>query len=185
MQWVFLAVVPVLVIFFIIAYNRLVKANNLSKEAWSGIDVLLKKRSELIPSLVESVRGYSKHEQSLLMEVTEQRTLAQNAQGSRGRAQAENALSHGLKDLIALAEAYPELKASTNYLALQKELIQVEDQIQLARRYYNGAIRLYNNRVESFPSSLVATVAGYRPGEYFAISLSTEREAPEITWTKS
>lgn len=185
MQWVFLALAFVLVLSFVIAYNGLVKLSNMCKEAWSGIDVQLKKRSDLIPNLVDAVQGYSHHEKSLFKEVAEQRALAMSAQESRSRVQAENAISQGLKGLIALAEAYPELKAATNFLALQKELIQVEDQIQLARRYFNGAIRMYNNRVESFPSNLVAKITGYQRGEYFALSLSTEREVPEITWRES
>lgn len=173
MQWFIIGGVAVLAFIFLLAYNGLVKTRNMCKEAWSDIDVQLKRRSELIPNLVDTVQGYSKHEQTLFSEVAALRATAINAQGVQAKGQAEEALTSGLKDLIALAEAYPQLKASVNFLALQNELIQVEDKIQFARRYYNGALRMYNNRVQAFPSNLVAKICnpfsplfwdGGRPG---------------------
>ena len=168
----------------VVIYNRLVKTSNIQKEAWSGIDVQLKRRSELIPNLVEAVRGYSEHEQSVLVDVVQKRTMAMDAQGTQAKGLAENALSAGLRDLFVLAEAYPDLKASSSYLTLQKELVQVEDQIQLARRYYNGAVRMLNNLIETFPSNIVAKLTGFSKGEFFTIELATEREVPDISWAK-
>jgi LemA protein len=184
MQWFFGSLILILVLYFIIAYNQLVKTNNMLKEAWSGIDVQLKRRSDLIPSLVETVRGYSSHEQSLLTEIAEKRAAAMQAQGAREKGAAENALTGGIKNLFALAEAYPDLKASNNFLTLQEELVQVEDQIQLARRYYNGAVRMLNNLVESFPSNIIAKITGFSKAEFFTLELATERQAPEISWDK-
>lgn len=184
MWWVIGTIALFLVLYFIALYNRLVKNSNILNEAWSGIDVQLKRRSDLIPNLVEAVRGYSKHEQSVLVEVVEQRNIALRAQGAKDKGQAENALSAGIKNLFALAEAYPDLKASESYLTLQKELVQVEDQIQLARRYYNGAVRLLNNLVQSFPGNIVAKLGGFAQAEYFTLELATERQAPEISWTE-
>ncbi|MDD4658423.1 MAG: LemA family protein [Eubacteriales bacterium] len=180
--WIIGSVILILVLYFIIAYNRLVKTSNMLKEAWSGIDVQLKRRSDLIPSLVETVRGYSSHEQSVLTEIAEKRAAAMHAQGAREKGAAENALTGGIKNLFALAEAYPDLKASKNFLTLQEELVQVEDQIQLARRYYNGAVRMLNNRVESFPSNIIAKITGFSRAEFFTLELATERQAPEISW---
>lgn len=184
MEWIPVALVVILVLYFVIAYNRLVKARNMLKEAWSGIDVQLKRRSDLIPSLVETVRGYSSHEQELLIEIAEKRTTALAAQGAKEKGEAENALTAGIKNIFALAEAYPDLKASDNFLNLQQELIKVEDQIQLARRYYNGAVRLLNNSVESFPSNIIAKITGFSKAEFFALELATERKAPEISWNE-
>jgi LemA protein len=182
MEWIPVALVVILVLYFIIAYNKLVKVRNMLKEAWSGIDVQLKRRSDLIPSLVETVKGYSSHEQDLLLEIVEKRAAALAAQGTKEKGEAENALTAGIKNIFALAEAYPDLKASDNFLHLQQELINVEDQIQLARRYYNGTVRLLNNRVESFPSNLIAKITGFSRAEFFTLELATERTAPEISW---
>jgi len=169
-----------IILLLIILYNRLVSARNMVREAWSGIDVQLKRRSDLIPRLVETVRGYSGHEQSLYEDIARQRARAIQAQSTEDKGQAENALSQGLKSLFALVEAYPQLKASANYLALQQELIETEDQIQLARRYYNGAVRLFNNRVQSFPANILAGTMGFSPAEFFTLELATEGEAPAI-----
>lgn len=182
MEWIPVALVLLLGLYFVIAYNGLVKTGNMLKEAWSGIDVQLKRRRDLIPSLVETVRGYSSHEQDLLVEIAEKRTAAMAAQGAKEKGLAENALTGGIKNLFALAESYPDLKAANNFLKLQEELVQVEDQIQLARRYYNGAVRLVNNRVESFPSNIIAKITGFSRAEFFTLELATERMAPEISW---
>jgi LemA protein len=184
MWYILGAAALLLLLYTVITYNRLVKGSNLLKEAWSGIDVQLKRRSDLIPTLVETVKGYSRHEQTVFTQVTEMRTAAMGARGARDKGLAENALTAGLKDLFALAEAYPDLKASQNYLTLQEELVQVEDQVQLARRYYNGAVRLLNNLVESFPSNLVAKLAGLSRAEFFTLELATERQVPEVSWAE-
>jgi LemA protein len=169
-----------IVFFFLVIYNRLVRSKNLIREAWSGIDVQLKRRSTLIPNLVETVRGYSQHEKELFENIAELRERSAQTVLLKDKAGAEGQLSGGLKSLFAVAEAYPELKASGNFLALQKELVEVEDQIQYARRYYNGVIRDYNIWVESFPSNLVALLFGFKREEFFEISLATERETPEV-----
>lgn len=181
-MWWAIAAFALLTFGFIFIYNRLVKTRNLLKEAWSDIDVQLKRRSELIPSLVETVRGYSQHEQSLLIDLVQMRATAAKAEGTKEKEPAENALTTALKNIFILAESYPDLKGSKNFVNLQKELVRVEDHIQFARRYYNGAVRLYNNAVESFPNNLVATISGFSRAEFFALELATEREAPEITW---
>ena len=184
MPWLIGLLFLIPTLYLVVIYNRLVKTSNIQKEAWSGIDVQLKRRSELIPNLVEAVRGYSEHEQSVLVDVVQKRTMAMDAQGTQAKGLAENALSAGLRDLFVLAEAYPDLKASSGYLTLQKELVQVEDQIQLARRYYNGAVRMLNNLIETFPSNIVAKLTGFSKGEFFTIELATEREVPDISWAK-
>lgn len=182
MPWIIGLAAAVMIVYFILTYNRLVKARNMLREAWSGIDVQLKRRSDLIPSLVETVQGYSTHEQTLLEEIARKRAAAMQAQGAKEKGAAENELSGGIKSLFALAEAYPDLKASNNFLTLQQELVDVEDQVQLARRYFNGAVRIMNNRVESFPSNLIAGTFGFAAAEYFTLELATEREAPKIEW---
>lgn len=182
MPWIFGLLGAALLIYGIFLYNRLVRVRNLLREAWSGIDVQLKQRSDLIPSLVETVRGYSAHEQGLLQEIARCRAAALQAQGTLAKGLAENALSGGIKSLFALAEAYPALKASANFLGLQQELINIEDKIQLARRYYNGAVRMMNNRVESFPSNIIAGMCGFSGAEFFTLQLATERDVPKIEW---
>ena len=184
MPWLIGILAVTLLLYFIIAYNSLVKTRNMLREAWSGIDVQLKRRSDLIPSLVETVRGYSSHEQSLFEEVAAKRALAMEAKGAQAKGVAENALSGSIRSLFALAEAYPNLKAAGNFLALQEQLVEIEDQIQLARRYYNGAVRMLNNKVESFPSNLIAKLTGFAPADFFTLELATERQAPEIKWEK-
>ena len=149
-------------------------------EAWSGIDVQLKRRYDLIPNLVETVKGYSQHEKSLFEDIANIRTKAQQTDQIKEKGQMENALTQGIKGLFAIAEAYPDLKANQNFLDLQKSLTDVEDQIQYARRYYNGTVRDYNILVETFPSNLIATLGGFRVAEFFEIELVTQRKKPEV-----
>jgi len=163
-----------------IAFNRLVRNRNLVREGWSGIDVQLRRRHDLIPNLVEAVRGYSRHEQTTFEQIAAQRNAAAGATGVREAQDRENALTGQIRQLFALAEAYPDLKASTNYLDLQGRLTQIEDQIQMARRYYNGAARDYNISVESFPSNLVARLFRFQQAEFFQIETATERAAPKV-----
>lgn len=166
---------------FIFIYNRFVKSGNLKAEAWSGIDVQLKRRYDLIPNLVATVKGYMQYEQDLLTRVTELRSLSMRAQevGEKGRWEA--GLGQALRSLFAVAEAYPDLKSNGNFLELQRGLVEIEDHIQLARRYYNGTVREYNILVESFPSNLVALLINRSTADYFMADDPAERMAPKVT----
>jgi LemA protein len=155
------------------------------KEAWSGIDVQLKRRADLIPNLIETVKGYGVHERQTLEEVTQLRTRAQAVPRDdvAGRAQAEGMLSQALGRLFAVAEAYPDLKANQNYLQLQTTLETLEDEIQMSRRYYNGAARDLNIKVESFPSNVVAGAFGFSKVEYFEIDNPADRAVPKVAFS--
>lgn len=169
-----------LVLLVIVLYNRLVRLRNMVEEGWSGIDVQLKRRANLIPNLVETVKGYMGHERELLQQVTELRAQSMHA-GDRGAKQrAENALTGGLARLFAVAENYPDLKANQNFQDLQGQLAEIEDQIQLARRYYNGTVRNLNIAVESFPGNLVADRFGFQPAEFFEIDDPADRSVPKV-----
>jgi len=167
-------------LWFIISYNRFIKGKNIISEAWSGIDVQLKRRHDLIPNLVDSVKGYSSHERELFQKITDLRVRTMQAVSPGEKSKSESGLSGELKNLFAVAENYPELKASQNFLSLQNQLSEIEDQIQFARRYYNGAVRDYNIRVESFPSMLIASVFNFRKEEFFEITLTSERESTKV-----
>jgi LemA protein len=169
-----------IVSWIIIIYNLFVRDRNMIKEAWSGIDVQLKRRHNLIPNLVASVKGYSQHEKSLLEDITQKRSEAIKSENIKDKAPAESDLSGMLKNLFAVVENYPDLKANENFLNLQNQLVEIEDQLQYARRYYNGAVRNYNIRVESFPSNIIAGIFNFRQDNYFEITLATERAAPEV-----
>jgi LemA protein len=163
-------------------FNRLVALRNRMRAAWASVDALLKRRADLIPNLVDLVRGYMGHEQHTLAAVTNARTEALSAGGrptdNTNRAHAENLLTSGVRQLLALAEAYPELKASENVLALQQQLTETENDIASARRYYNAVVRDFNTLRESFPTLLVAGPFGFQPGEFFELTDITERNAP-------
>jgi LemA protein len=174
------AVLILLAVLFDVIYYRLVRARNLVREAWSGIDVQLKRRHDLIPNLIETVKGYRGYEQSVLEQITATRAKTSQAQSPGDRADAENALTQGFKTIFAVAEAYPDLKANTSFLELQKNLVDIENQIQYARRYYNGTVRDMNILVESFPSNLVAAFFKFRTLPFFQIELATVRDAPEV-----
>ena len=163
-------------------YNGLVKASQMVKEAWSGIDVQLKRRTDLIPNIVESIKGYAGHEKDTLREVTEMRTRVQAVpEGDiAGRAVAEGLLSQALGKLMAVAEAYPDLKANENFLQLQQTLDKIEGEVQMSRRYYNGAARDLNVKVESFPSNFVANYFKFETAEFFEIEDATDRNVPEV-----
>jgi LemA protein len=175
-----LVALGLLAIWLIVSYNLLVRDRNLMQEAWSGIDVQLKRRHDLVPNIVELVEGYSSHERRLFEEVTRARAASMQAHGVKDIEAGENLLSQRLRTLFAVAENYPDLKADQTYLALQGQLVEVEDQIQMARRYYNGTVRNYDIRVESFPSNIAAGLFGFRRAEYFQIETATERSAPEV-----
>jgi LemA protein len=155
-------------LFAVLLFNRLVRDRNLLKEAWSGIDVQLKRRADLVPALVEVVKGYAKHEQNLLTDVTKLRTPHQ--------------VVEGLKGIFALVENYPQLKADKNFLDLQKNLSDVEDDLQYARRYYNGCVRNYNTRVQTFPSLLLAKPFGFKEEFFFEVEYVTERKNPDVAF---
>lgn len=166
-----------------LTYNSLVKQRNIVKEAWSGIDVQLKRRYDLIPNVVDSVKGYAGYEKELLQRITAMRTKTMQLNTPGEKVKPESELSGMLKNLLVVAENYPDLKANQNFLNLQNQLTEVEDQIQYARRYYNGAVRDYNTKVESFPSNIIASLSGFKIEEFFEISLATERETPKVGLT--
>jgi LemA protein len=182
--WIVLAIAAAIVVYVIYVYNRLVALRQMTEEAWSGIDVQLKRRADLIPNLVNTVKGYAGHEREVLEEVTRLRTAAQAVPPGdvAARAKAEGALSMALGRLLAVAEAYPDLKASTNFLELQRELANIENEIQLARRYYNGATRNLNTAVETFPSNIVAGQFKFEKREYFEIENAAERAVPQVSF---
>ncbi len=169
----------------IVIYNRLVRHQNLVQEAWSGIDVQLKRRADLIPNLVETVRGYMGHEQRVLEKVTELRSQSLSAATPGEKARAEGMLGAALGNLLAVAENYPDLKASQNFLDLQASLAGIEEQLQFARRYYNGAARDLNILIASFPSNLVAQRFDFKPVEYFEIETPADRDVPKVAFPGS
>ncbi len=177
-----LGVIAIVALYVIFIYNGLVRARQMAEEAWSGIDVQLKRRADLIPNLIETVKGYAAHEKGTLEEVVKLRNQAQAVpQGDvAGRAQAEGLLSQALGKLFALAEAYPDLKANQNFAELQASLETIESEIQMSRRYYNGAARDLNIKVESFPSNLVAGPFGFSKRDYFEITNEADRAVPAV-----
>lgn len=180
--WVILAIVVVAALYGVVLYNKLVKNRQMVGEGWSGIDVQLKRRANLIPNLMEAVKGYMSHERETLEEVTALRAKAEEAGGANPaeRGRIEGALSGALGRLFALAENYPDLKASQNFIDFQNSLEEVEDQIQLSRRYYNGAVRNLNVSVESFPSNLVASTFSFEKAEYFELEDDGDRAVPNV-----
>jgi LemA protein len=180
--YIVLGLVGILLLWFVALYNKLVTNKNLVGEGWSGIDVQLKRRADLIPNLIETVRGYMGYERDVLDRVTGLRTESLQAQGVGEKARAEGALGAALGNLFALAENYPDLKASQNFIELQKSLADVEDQIQLARRYYNGTARNYNILIASVPSNIIANGFGFTPMEYFEIEETGDRAVPKVSF---
>src|SRR3989338_6775987 len=167
--YIVLGVLVVIIVWAIWAYNRFVTLANRTKEAWSDIDVQLKRRYDLIPNLVETVKGYVTHERGTLESVTEARTRAMNAQTVEQHAQAENMLTGALKSLFAVAESYPDLKANTNFVELQRELSDTENKIQAARRFYNSVVIELQNALEMFPSNIVGNTFGFKTREFFEL----------------
>ena len=183
MGWILLGLIVALVLLAVSLYNRLVRLKNGAAGAWSDIDVQLKRRWELIPNLVETVKGYARHEQSTFEQVTAARTQAMQAQTPGQHAAAEANLSGVLKSLFAVAEAYPELRANENFLGLQRDLSSLEDAIQNARRYYNAIVRDLNTAIESFPGNLLAGPFGFTKREYFELDSAAERAAPKVSFS--
>jgi len=180
---IFLAAALFLVVLWVIfTYNGLVTMRNRTQEAWADIDVQLKRRHNLIPNLVETVKGYAAHERGIFENVAAARARAMGATGVKEKQDAENALSQTLKSLFAVSENYPDLKASQNFLELQRELRDTEDKIQAARRFYNANVRDINIRIESFPANTIVSMLGFKKMQLFEITEPGEREVPKVAF---
>ncbi len=180
--WIVLAVIVLIIIFLISLYNGLVRLKVQTDNAWADIDVQLKRRYDLIPNLVETVKGYAAHEKGTLEAVINARNRAMNATGPADKAEAENMLSGALKSLFALSEAYPQLRAVESFTSLQNSLTQIEDNVQAARRYYNAVVRDLNTKILQFPTNIFAGMLGFKQREFFEISNAAEREAPKVSF---
>jgi LemA protein len=181
---VLLGVVGVVLLWVVLVYNALVRLRQQVRESWSGIDTELKRRYDLIPNLVETVKGYAAHEREVLQAVTDARSRAAASTGDPGsQARDEKELVTSMNRLLAVAEGYPDLKASANYLALQKELANTEDRIQSVRRFYNANVRDLNTRIEVFPSNLIAGMFSFRPEQFFEVERSAIRQAVDVNFT--
>jgi LemA protein len=176
--WIIL--IAALILFVIGVFNSLIRKRMRVKEAWADIDVQLKRRYDLIPNIVESVKGYASHEKTVFEDVTRARSQAMQATGGQAKVAAENQLSQTLKSLFAVAENYPDLKANQNFLQLQNELIDTEDKIQAARRFYNGNVRDYNIAIQVFPSNIIASIFSFKPEALFETNEPEEREAVKV-----
>ena len=178
-------IVVILVIIFVANYNGLVGLRNQTKNAWAQIDVQLKRRHDLIPNLIATVKGYMQHERGTLEAVTNARNLAQSIAnaGPAERAKVEGELSGALARLLAVVENYPNLKANQNFLALQEELTSTENKISFSRQYYNDSILKYNNQTQMFPSNIIASMTGFKAGEFFEVTVAEEREAPKVSFS--
>lgn len=181
--WIVLGGLAVLLGFVWLTYNGLIRARMRVKEAWSGIDVQLKRRFDLIPNLVETVKGYAKHEKEVLENVTKARNAAMNAGSVGDKARTNNMLTDTLKSLFAVAEAYPDLKAQPSFQQLQQELADTEDKIAYARQFYNGNVMDYNTKIQTFPSNLVAGVFSFTEEEFFEIADPKERENVKVDFS--
>ena len=181
--YVIIGIVVVLAIILFVLYNGLVRLRNQVKNAWAQIDVQLKRRYDLIPNLVETAKGYMKHERETLEAVTQARAAAAGAQSLPDRAQAESGLTAALGRLFAVSESYPDLKANQNFLALQEELTSTENRIGFARQFYNDSVMNYNNKTQMFPSNIVAGMFNFRAEEFFEIEDATEREVPKVDFS--
>jgi len=180
MSWIIIAILAVLVAYIVAMYNALIRLRNQVQEGWSGIDVQLKRRYNLIPNLVSTVKGYQQHENETLRQVTELREQAMNTNDIKSKAKLESALSSSIGKLLVSVEAYPDLKASQNFLDLQKQLSDIEDQIQMARRYYNGTARDYNTKIQSFPDMIIANMFRFKARDYFEVEGEAEKAVPKV-----
>ena len=180
-MWIYIiiAIIVLILIYFGVTYNSFVKLNNTVKEAFSTMDVYLKKRWDLIPNIVETVKGYAKHEKSTLKEIIELRNSTYDNMSANEKVDVNNKLSQGINKLMAIAEAYPDLKANENFKDLSQQLTKVEDDIANSRKYYNGAVRIFNDKVQMFPSNIVAGILGFKEQKMFEASES-ERENVQI-----
>ncbi len=178
-----LGIIAVIVFAAVAIYNKLVRLRNTVKSSWSDIDVQCKKRYDLVPNLVEAVKGYASHEKSVFEKVTQARSMASQAHSPAEMAKAENMIRDTLKSLFAVAEAYPELKANANFQQLQSQLQELENNIESARRYYNAVVRDYNTLIESFPSNLIASQFKFQKEEFFELEApAEERKAPRVSF---
>ena len=177
---IILVIIIAIILWIIAVYNSLIRLKNRVQEAWSDIDVQLKRRYDLIPNLVETVKGYMKHEAAVFTKVTEARSKAMQATGAQAKAEAENVLSGTLKSLFAVAEGYPELKASQNFLQLQDEISDTENKIQAARRFYNGQVRDFNTKIQVFPTNIMANMLKFKSYDYFEVANPQEKENVKV-----
>lgn len=181
---IFLGVIVVAVIAFVGMYNSLVQLRNRVKNAWSQIDVQLKRRHDLIPNLVETAKGYMTHERETLTAITDARSRAMGAGTVQDRGIAEAQLSGAISKFMVTVENYPDLKANQNFLALQEELTSTENKISFARQAYNDAVLFFNNKIEMFPSNVIAGMFNFRPQEFFEVEAKEERDAPKVSFTR-
>jgi LemA protein len=179
-----LGVAILLALVFIFIRNSIIGSRNRVDEAWSGIDVQLKRRHDLVPNLVEAVKGYAQHEQATFEKVTQARAAAMQASGPAEASQAEGMLSQALGGLRVVAEQYPELRATENFQQLSRNLSELEDEIQASRRIYNSNVQAYNTKIQVFPNSIVANSGGFEEREFFEIEVAAEREAPQVQFTQ-
>jgi len=180
--WMIIGIIAIIVLWLIGVFNVLIRHRNRTDEAWSDIDVQLKRRYNLIPNLVETVKAYARHERELFEKVTKARTAAMGAQDPEEKGQAENVLTGALKSLFAVAENYPDLKANENFLELQRELSDTENKIQAARRFYNGNVRDFNIKLQKFPNNLVAGVLGFKTHDFFELEEEAERKPVKVAF---
>jgi LemA protein len=181
MGFIIFLIVLVIIVFWVIGmYNGLVRLRNQVKNAWSQIDVQLKRRHDLIPNLVETAKGYMKHERETLESITQARSHAVEASGVANQAKAEGELSNALSRFMLVVENYPDLKASQNFLALQEELSSTENKVGFSRQFYNDQVQSFNTRIESFPTNIMAGMFNFKQAEFFEIEVAAEREAPQV-----
>lgn len=175
--YIIIAIVVILLLLVLTTYNSLIKLNNKVEEAFSTMDIYLKKRWDLIPNLVEVVKGYAKHEKNTLEEITNLRSNSYDKMNTNDKVEVNNKLSQGINKLMAVAESYPELKANENFKDLSTQLVKIEDDIANARKYYNGTVRIFNNKVQMFPSNIIASIFGYKTKKMFE---ATENERKNV-----
>ena len=180
--YVLIGIVALALLWAVMIYNGLVRRRNMVAEAWSGIEAQLKRRADLIPNLVETVKGYAAHERTTFDELTRLRSASQTGQDVAQRAATEQAITAAIGRVMAVAEAYPQLRASENFQSLQKDLSEIENEIQLARRYYNGAVRDYNVMTEQFPSNFIASSFGFSRAPFFQIEDAADRAVPKVAF---
>ena len=183
--WIIIGAIVLLIIIFIAIFNGLVRLRNQMKNAWAQIDVQLKRRYDLIPNLVETVKGYKIHERETLEAVTKARNIAQQASsaGAGERSKVEGELSSALARLMVVVEQYPDLKANQNFLALQEELTSTENKISFSRQFFNDSVLNYNNKIQMFPSNIVASMGGFKAGEFFEVTVPEEKLAPKVSFS--
>jgi LemA protein len=181
-MYIVIGIVVLIALWAIMIYNGLVTRRAMVAEGWSGIDAQLKRRADLIPNLVETVKGYATHERETFDELTKARSQT-GSQDPAQRAASETAITAAIGKIMAVAEAYPQLRATENFQGLQKDLADIEDQIQLARRYYNGAVRNFNVSVQQFPSNLVANMGGFTAAQFFQLDNAADRNAPKVSFS--